>query len=555
MVWGVMVTLGEGGFNDSAMRPTTQSVNTRGTGPPPPKAREGCQAAKEFPMQRFFGKLANRLRQSGRVSGRNQLGRKPRFSPQIEVLEQREVLSVSTVLQGVAVTGVHVFKDPGPQPTAAGLALINSLPDATVSATALADYQRDGQITRNDMLDIWSSSTIGFTDLSNTALTSLQTLVKNGTTVAMPDYVQNLASKVLAGISGGGPSPAQILHQHVNNFFLGTVRPDLGENYLPVNKPLWNVHASWQDVNQNYYSRDNWLLTGLEEVAYSNTNDIVCIPNGDNTYTVRFYHGGTPDYVTVDNYLPEGGDELAGGDSSVLWVGLMIKAYAQENATGWLGAPQPGVDSYAALFAPTNGGNPAWVFSALSGRSSGVSAISSDTNVMEADAIASAWEQGHFVALKTLNNANLVGTTGADPLFYTECNGDSNCGGYLPPPRWYAVVNFVEKSDGGWFTVTEDGKRLIEFNYEVLADNFDLWAQGAGGTVPVARQNSAPDAILIAGVTYAGVQPAMAAQQQIQPNLPQNVITAVTAHAESPVGKDVLPAAKTHGGATSADAA
>jgi hypothetical protein len=76
--------------------------------------------------------------------------------------------------------------------------------------------------------------------------------------------------------------------------------------------------------------------------------------------------------------------------------------------------------------------------------------------------------------LKTLNNDNLIGTTGADPEFYPECYGDPNCQGYVPPPRWYAVVGFApNSSNGGVFTVTEDGAHFIQITGNLLSANFD----------------------------------------------------------------------------------
>jgi hypothetical protein len=433
----------------------------------------------------MFG-LANTL-----FLGHKTRGRKATFKPQVESLENREVMSRFSVLSSIAVTSGTFKNVDTPQPTAAGLALINSLPNTPVRATALADYQRDACISRDDIIEIFHNGTTGFTDLTNDELSSMQTLVNNGSTVAMPDYVRNLASKVLAGVPAGGLSPAQALQQHVDNFFLGLNRPhDFPSGaYAPVNKPLFHAWdgGSWapspSDVNQIAYWRDNWLLTGLEDIASRNVNDIwtMFIDNRDGSFTVRFYHGSTPDYVTVDNYFPSS-DGALGLDSNVLWVPLAIKAYAQENAAGWLGAPQPGVNSYAALMAPTNGGNPGWVFSAVTGLSSSVS-----TN-MNASSIVTAWSQGHLVAMKTLDNSQLVGTTGADPLFYPECHGDSNCGGYLPPPRWYALVgyNAHDPAFGGdpSFTLSEDGKRLLAMDTSVLRDNFDTWVQTTGSATP-----------------------------------------------------------------------
>jgi hypothetical protein len=498
----------------------------------------------------MFG-LANTL-----FSRHKKPGRKSTFKPQFETLEKREVMSGFSALSGVVATTSWTLGGAflPPQPTAAGLALFNSLPDTPVRTTALADYQRDGGISRNDMIDIFQNGTTGFTDLTNDELSSLQTLVKNGSTVAMPDYVQNLASKVLAGVPAGGLSPAQSLQQNVDNFFLGLKRPQDFPNaaYAPVNLPLFHAWdgGSWApsptDVNQIAYWKDNWLLTGLEEVASRNVNDIwtMFIDNGDSSYTVRFYHGSAADYVTVDNYFPSS-DGALGLDAKVLWVPLAIKAYAQENAAGWLGAPQPGVNSYAALMAPTNGGNPGWVFSAITGLSS-----SSSTN-MNASSIVTAWSQGHLVAMKTLDNSQLVGTTGADPTFYPECHGDSNCGGYLPPPRWYALVgyNAHDPAFGGdpSFTLTEDGKRLILMDTSVLGDNFDTWVHTTGAATPTsARVASAPgNTITVTGFVQSGTltlttRPAVVSQHHTQAIHHHKGPNTFTVHSKLHLNKTVL---------------
>ena len=69
--------------------------------------------------------------------------------------------------------------------------------------------------------------------------------------------------------------------------------------------------------------------------------------NGDGTYTVRFYNGGKPDYVTVDSYLPAVTPtsyryptrfvSLYDRPITDTWVALAEKAYAQECASGWIG--------------------------------------------------------------------------------------------------------------------------------------------------------------------------------------------------------------------------
>jgi hypothetical protein len=462
-------------------------------------------------------------------------GRKAAYKPQVEALEQREVLSVFltggpiggnagtststdpgvtlveapdpgvTLIQkafqsgGVKGETTGTFDPAGPEPTAAGLALINGLPDTPVRTAALADYQRDGRITRNDMIDILFHGTTGFTDLTNAELASLRTLVANGPTVGMPEYVQNLASKALAGTPN-----APALKLNVDNFFLGLNRPDPlpYSNYYPVHAPLWNGVPSPKDIHQEagvffepvdgdssvqigFADSHNWLLTSLEEVVSRRRASIMSmfIDNGDNTYTVRFYHNGTPDYVTVDNYLNSASDVRGeGGDRGVLWPSLIVKAYAQENAAGWIGSPHPGGTNYdAILVAETSAdgphdvvGDPTWAFPAITGMPGTTSAS------LDRDAIGAAWSRGDFVLLHTGTDFT------ADGLLKTDRPSD-----LLNPRGWYALVNYVpDASVGGRFTITQNGTRFLEAEGRVLADNFNSWVDSAAPGAAVAQTGS-----------------------------------------------------------------
>src|SRR5262249_28063160 len=104
-----------------------------------------------------------------------------------------------------------------------------------------------------------------------------------------------------------------------------------------VNGPL--------DVNQGG-DADCYFIAALGEVAYKTPSAIynMFIDNGDNTWTVRFFNGSTPDYVTVDRYYPANGrgyfifDNSAhrlSDTSNKLWVAAAEKAYAQIAEEGW----------------------------------------------------------------------------------------------------------------------------------------------------------------------------------------------------------------------------
>jgi calpain family cysteine protease len=118
-------------------------------------------------------------------------------------------------------------------------------------------------------------------------------------------------------------------------------------------------------------------------------------------WTVRFFHNGVADYVTVNTALPDGGsyyDSITslnpdGTTSTQLWAALAEKAYAQENESGWIGTSSPGVNSYQAL----NIGWPSWALQALTGLPT------TDIAVTGAN-VADAWTGGKLIALGTVSS-------------------------------------------------------------------------------------------------------------------------------------------------------
>jgi hypothetical protein len=398
--------------------------------------------------------------------------RKATFTPAFETLEERQLMSVFSVMSGVLVgpTGGFAGAFAPPQPTAAGLALINSLPDTPVRAAALSDYQRDGCISRNDMMDIFYNGSGGYANLTASEIGSLGTLVGNGPTLAMPDYVQNLAWKCFDGIGAGGEAGAQILGANVSNFFLGQVHPNMGGNtaYYQVNAPLWNGQPAYGDV-----TGDSALPATLAEVAYRRPGDIMkmFIDNGDSTYTVRFYKNGAPDFVTVDSYLPfykDTADPVLASAKTCLWVALGQKAYIQEQEPD---------------------GDPASVLSAIEGpvgSSSPFGPVSSSGDI-NAFAIASAWSQGSFVLLHVKE----------PPSSLSEA--------VLWSPYEYDALVGVDTSHGDFIFADGPGW-LYEVAYGDLPSVFDSWLQAAA-VPPPAQERS------ITGFAYSAT-PAVAGQDQ-----------------------------------------
>jgi hypothetical protein len=222
--------------------------------------------------------------------------------------------------------------------------------------------------------------------------------------VAMPAHVRNLANKVVNGdrannwyqgvnVWGGQPmgnlapgSSATHLQLLVNKWFLGLDRPLASDEtgatyaYAAANGTLFHPDGSpWlTDVDQGR-TGDCYFMAALGAVRERHPEILrdMFIDNGDGTVTVRFFNGGTREYVTVDRQLPfqvdgsgnvrfvfannSSGKALA-DPTNILWAALAEKAFAQLNQSGWIG--QDNTNSYQGI---TDGGGAA-AFSIITGR-------------------------------------------------------------------------------------------------------------------------------------------------------------------------------------------
>src|SRR5262249_8281698 len=203
--------------------------------------------------------------------------------------------------------------------------------------------------------------------LTSTELSDLRAFVSNPSILGMPDYVFNLANKVVgynqanAHYQGGtletGTQGLQVgnsgtlLNKLTNKWFLGLDHPALPNlkysdtgNSIPVHYQLaagtlFGSGIQYSDIMQGGIA-DCFLMAPLEATALQAPSIIgsMFIDNGDGTFTVRFYNNTWPDYVTVDRYLPAdtNGKYVAANQSlnvsdtnNKLWVALAEKAYAQ----------------------------------------------------------------------------------------------------------------------------------------------------------------------------------------------------------------------------------
>ena len=178
------------------------------------------------------------------------------------------------------------------------------------------------------------------------------------------EYVWKLSSYVVTGNTAnnnyqGQPlgnltsdSAAAQLGNLVNKWFLGLDRPATPHAYSQATGQLFVDGPSYDDVEQGELANCG-LMASLAEVAFRDPSAITSmfIVNGDGTFTVRFFNGSAPEYVTVDSYLPGGGGIYAGVPNGELWVALAEKASAQLNELSWcqFGYNLPTANSYASL--------------------------------------------------------------------------------------------------------------------------------------------------------------------------------------------------------------
>src|SRR5262249_8784937 len=208
----------------------------------------------------------------------------------------------------------------------------------------------------------------------------------------------------------------------VDKWFLGMDHPTSGGySYALASGQLFVNGATNDDVKQGQLS-DCGFLASLAEVALRNNSAItnMFIDNGDGTYTVRFYHSGAAQYVTVDSYLPSSGGafiyDLWGASmsdpSNELWTALAEKAYAQDFE---LNGGSNNYASVAYLY-------PYTPLAAITGQST--VGMTSTTGSTALSTLSNAWNTGQSIVLVSLSGApNVVGNH-----CYTVVGFDSSTG-------------------------------------------------------------------------------------------------------------------------------
>jgi hypothetical protein len=356
--------------------------------------------------------------------------------------------------------------------------------DPDLAALVKQLFTRDGTLTREDMIQILnftvSSGTLSAMDFSD-----LKKIVgQDATFFKMADYVRVLSSDIILGspantyYTGGAnltyyTAPTLLGNLHagssklqmtrlIGKWFLGNDLPnpammgqDLNGNviaavapvYAPVSGTLYGsvdgTPTPVLDDTQQGALGDCYFLACMAGVAKVSPTAIknMFLVNSDGTWTIRFYHNGVREYVTVNNQLPvtpkdfgtpwtDGGALFNGAwtiknpasAANVLWLSLLEKAYAQWNEVGREdhGAGYDGVNSYWAV----EGGWSKPVYDQTLGAND--KAVEYDNSLIgvgiptTASVLINALNSGSTATLGTIVQGNLAPAWTDDNLLYTQ---------------------------------------------------------------------------------------------------------------------------------------
>jgi hypothetical protein len=383
-----------------------------------------------------------------------------------------------------------------------------NLKDPMVRSMARYDYFRDATLTRTDMLDIYheietdgvesaipNDGTISAAEFADLKTLNSKNLNIDSATRFLASQIAN-GNRANAGYQGqplGNLASGQAgdhLEKLVDKWFEGDDMPWAADSdlstlrYEQVSGNLFVNGPSYQDIDQGgvrHAPNDCYLLAALGEVTKQSPTDIynMFIDNGDGTWSVRFFHNGVANYVTVNRDLPVYGLGTTGtawaagfgtntdpygeifannydNPNNELWVALAEKAYAQMNELGWIG--QDGKNDYHGI----DFGNPYIVLAQITGKAATYHSPSS------ASAMINTINAGQAVTLSSKPNtaSNLITPSHA----YIAV-------GYNPETRMFQLFNphgFVnnDKPGGGFQSP------VIELDWNAIVANFNDWDSG-----------------------------------------------------------------------------
>jgi hypothetical protein len=404
----------------------------------------------------------------------------------LESLEDRRMMAVLAGTTG---------RTPAPTPTTVvrleptvalvdpTVAWINQNIQDVAMRSIVQQLEGDHVLSRNDMISILNQTAVG--GVTTTELNDLKDLVSRPDLLGTPIYVQNLADKVINGdpanahFQGTGlgnlatSSTSLQLNRLTSKWFLGADRPE-----LPTAAELWGSNSTetisyqvaagtlfgsdgptFDDVDQGRLA-DCWYMGALEETARMSPALIqnMFIDNGDNTYTVRFFHSGEPDYVTVDRFLPVAGStsrfvfannsDAHTDTTNTLWAALAEKAYAQLNESDWIG--RDGENAYQSLA----WGWPELPMRHLTGQSAYRFAMHPTTAGTMGAAIGADFNAGHMVTFCSRSDG--VASNIVPNHCYAMLGYDAATNSFTLGNPWGANVQ-VNSQPGGVITLSAQG--------------------------------------------------------------------------------------------------
>jgi hypothetical protein len=261
---------------------------------------------------------------------------------------------------------------------------------------------------------------------------------------AMPRYVRELSRDVVndnpanlrfqgqpsANLTAG--SSSALLNQLIDSWFYGADLPAINSyasTYTLATGNMLATSPSLNDAKQGMVG-DCYLIAALSAIAYRNPKAIqdMFLDNGDGTYTVRFFGISStgvrvPDFVTVNRMLPTNSSGIlsyagygfsATSSSTILWMALAEKAYAQWNETGASG--RNGTNSYSGI----EGG---WMHN-VNAQVLGYSSTNYSLSNTTAQTMITALQNGLAVTAGTLSSVTLSGLVAGHA--YTVVGYDSS---------------------------------------------------------------------------------------------------------------------------------
>jgi hypothetical protein len=301
-------------------------------------------------------------------------------------------------------------------------------------------------------------------------LTSIMNALVNGD-ASNATWTGGAASSTSLGNLAVGSSAIQ-LSELIGKWFLGSDLPSSnvsmdGSNfyvfYSASSNQLFGASGpSINDVNQGYLG-DCYLLSSLAEVAQQDAGLISSMftSNGNNTYGVRFYVDGTPEYVTVNNSLAYGGSAF--NQATDIWASLAEKAYAQLQAGGNItGNAIAGGNSWSAI---GNGGAAEYALEEITGASAITDFVANGNSW--ADVV-----YNSSLAMTSYSSGNSTFST-LDTLIYDLAQGDD-----------LILSSNTNASSGGYTTLIADHAMSI-YGYDNKTGMLEIrnpWGTAAGQT-------------------------------------------------------------------------